>query len=229
MPEKLESMARKPKRRSSPKGNNTPANTDLALRIVGGNFRGRKLKYAGDPRVRPMKDRVREALFNLLGPDIKGLFAIDLFGGTGALALEAISRGATGAKVIERHRPTAKVIRENIETLDLADQVELIVADSIRWWRDDPQLTDDPWVVFISPPYRFFTERSEEMLTMISHAIDRAPIGSMIAVEATKEFDFDTLPCPDLWDVRSYPPAVVALLVVTPELRPAAAEGSQSS
>lgn len=222
-------MARKPKRRSPLKGANTPVASDLTLRIVGGNFRGRKLKYAGDTRVRPMKDRVREALFNLLGPNIKGLFAVDLFGGTGALALEAISRGATGATVIERHRPTAKVIRENIETLDLTDKVELVVADSIRWWRDHPALPNDPWVVFISPPYRFFTERSEEMLAMISTAIDRASIGSMIAVEATKDFDFDSLPHPEHWDVRSYPPAVIALLVVTSDLRPAATTGSHSS
>ena len=72
------------------------------MRIVGGHFRGRKLSYTGDPRVRPMKDRVREALFNLLGPDVKGTFAIDLFGGTGALALEAISRGSSAALIIER-------------------------------------------------------------------------------------------------------------------------------
>ena len=162
-----------------------------------------------------MKDRVREALFNLLGPGIRGHFAIDLFGGTGALALEAISRGANGAVVVERHIPTAKVIRQNIETLDLTEHVELVTADSIRWWRDEPDLTDDPWVVFISPPYRFFTERTDDMLAMVSTAIERAPSGSMIAVEATNDFDFATLPTATDWDVRAYPPAVIGLLCVS--------------
>ncbi len=60
------------------------------LRIIGGVHRGRKLEYSGDPRTRPMKDRVREAVFNLLGPDVAGKYVIDLFAGTGALGLEAL-------------------------------------------------------------------------------------------------------------------------------------------
>src|SRR5262245_7614130 len=64
------------------------------LRIIGGTLRHRKLLYSGDQRTRPMKDRVREAVFNLVGPDVVGQHAIDLFAGTGALGFEAISRGA---------------------------------------------------------------------------------------------------------------------------------------
>ncbi len=199
------------------------------MRIVGGKMGGRKLKYAGDNRVRPMKDRVREALFNLLGPPVKGTFAIDLFGGTGALALEAISRGAIGAIVVERHIPTSKVIRENIESLNLGDEVQLVNADAFRWWRDAGDLSSAPWVVFISPPYRFFTERMDDMLQMIESALQRAPEGSMIAVEATKEFDFEQLPHPEHWDVRTYPPAVVGLLTVTDELRASIGNSSQAS
>src|SRR5437868_14777408 len=82
----------------------------VGLRIIGGSRRGRKLQYSGDVRTRPMKDRVREAVFNLLGPQIAGSHAIDLFAGTGALGLEAISRGASKATFIERHLPTAKLI-----------------------------------------------------------------------------------------------------------------------
>ena len=78
------------------------------MRIIGGKFRGRKLEYSGDLRTRPMKDRVREALFNLLGNAVEGKIAIDLFAGTGALGLEALSRGASRAVFIERHRPTAQ-------------------------------------------------------------------------------------------------------------------------
>ncbi len=65
------------------------------LRIVGGQLRRRRIQYSGDPRVRPMKDRTREALFNLIGPIASDVYAVDLFAGTGALALEALSRGAS--------------------------------------------------------------------------------------------------------------------------------------
>src|SRR5205823_2176218 len=75
------------------------------LRIIGGRMRGRKLVYGGDQRTRPMKDRTREAVFNLLGPGVTGTHAIDLFAGTGALGLEAISRGAESATLIEQHFP----------------------------------------------------------------------------------------------------------------------------
>ena len=86
-------------------------------RIVGGTMRGRKLLYSGDLRTRPMKERVREAVFNLVGPAVKGKQAVDLFAGTGALGLEAISRGAARAIFIERHYPTLQLIRRNVQSL----------------------------------------------------------------------------------------------------------------
>jgi 16S rRNA (guanine966-N2)-methyltransferase len=174
-----------------------------------------------------MKDRVREALFNLLGPAVKGTFAVDLFGGTGALGLEAISRGSVGALIIERHLPTSKVIRENIETLELSERVELTNADTFRWFQNQPNLPQDsPWVVFVSPPYRFFTERTDEILSLITGLMSIAPLGSLFAVEATKEFDFGILPEADEWDVRSYPPAVVGVLVTTDSIRDRLLAGS---
>lgn len=220
-------------RRSNPKtrtkSSRNKANVgETTLRIVGGHFRGRKLKYAGDTRVRPMKDRVREALFNLLGPAVKGTFAIDLFGGTGALGLEAISRGSVGAIILERHLPTLKVIRENIDTLELDETVETVHVDTFRWIQGKPQLPKaDPWVVFVSPPYRFFTERMDETLDLIKALLLEAPYGSLFAVEATKEFDFQALPIPDEWDVRSYPPAVVGVLVNSEAIRNELLAGSE--
>jgi 16S rRNA (guanine966-N2)-methyltransferase len=218
-------MARSQKRKR-PHKRADKAQEATALRIVGGHFRGRKLQYAGDKRVRPMKDRVREALFNLLGPAVKGLFAIDLFGGTGALALEAISRGAVGALIVERHIPTAKVIRQNITMLELDEVATLVVADTFAWSRRDVNLPQDPWVVFVSPPYLFFTERTAETMELISTLLNRAPVGSLFAIEATNEFDFESLPHPEVWDIRAYPPAILAVLVVTDSLRGDASVGS---
>src|ERR1041384_3149877 len=92
-----------------------PSSPASELRIIGGDMRGRKIGYHGDPRTRPMKDRVREAVFNLVESD--GVYAIDLFAGTGALGLEAISRGASGALFIERHFPTARLVEQNAQQL----------------------------------------------------------------------------------------------------------------
>ena len=80
------------------------------VRIIGGHLRGRLLPFPVDPRTRPMKDRVREAVFNLVGPTVVGSYAIDLFAGTGVLGIEAVSRGAASATLIERHFPTARAI-----------------------------------------------------------------------------------------------------------------------
>ena len=201
-------MARKSKRKP-PEKRTTP----IALRIIGGHYRGRKLKYSGDPGVRPMKDRVREALFNLLGPAIKETYAIDLFGGTGALGLEAISRGATGAHIIEFHQPTARVIEENIATLELQDRTTLKTMSAFDWLDSNPTLPDARWAVFISPPYRYYVEERETMMKMIQTILDRAPRNSLISIEATNEFDFAQLPDAEEWDVRTYSPAVVGVYV----------------
>ena len=95
--------------------------TPTELRIIGGHLRGSKLRYHGDPQTRPMKERVREAIFNLITTDAQGCHAIDLFAGTGALGLEAISRGAVSGAFIEKHVPTARILEENITGLGLQD------------------------------------------------------------------------------------------------------------
>ena len=82
-----------------------------------------------------MKDRLREAIFNLIGPAIRGKHAVDLFAGTGALALEAISRGAERATLIEQHHPTANVIRQNIAALGVQQQAEVVAGNVFIWWK----------------------------------------------------------------------------------------------
>ncbi len=118
-----------------PKPNTLAEQTEL--RIIGGKFRGSKLCYHGDPLTRPMKHRVREAIFNLISTESKGLHAIDLFAGTGALGLEALSRGAVSATFIEKHIPTARVIGENIAALGVADCTTLLTTSAFLWSKRD--------------------------------------------------------------------------------------------
>jgi len=180
-------------------------------RIIGGTLRGRKLIYTGDPRTRPMKDRVREAVFNRLGTSVRRKQAIDLFAGTGALGLEAISRGAAAAVSVERHFPTADLIRQNATALGIEKQCTIMPANTLLWSKRWPQLPSEPWVVFCSPPYDFYVDHLEEMLTLISGLMERARADSIFCVEADGRFDFAQLPHHNLWDVREYLPAVVGI------------------
>jgi 16S rRNA (guanine966-N2)-methyltransferase len=167
-------MPRKSKSNRSSAGprDSDSAGRDPDVRIIGGQFRGRRLRYHGDPVVRPMKHRTREAIFNLVTTDAVDRHVMDLFAGTGALGLEALSRGAVSATFIEKHVPSAKVVEENIRTLDVADRATLLVTSAFLWMkRDLPNAAvqgGPSWLVFCSPPYAFYSERRDEMLELIS-------------------------------------------------------------
>ncbi len=188
-----------------------PPQTIAGLRIIGGQYRGRRLHYSGEIRTRPMKDRLRETVFNLIGPSIRGKHAIDLFAGTGALALESLSRGADRATLIEQHHPTANIIRQNAAVLGVERQTEIVAGNVFIWFQRKPVLGPTPWAVFCSPPYDFYVNRADEMMEMIAGLIQTAPVESVFVVEADARFDFQTLPDPSAWDVRSYLPAVVGI------------------
>ncbi|HTN76879.1 MAG TPA: RsmD family RNA methyltransferase [Pirellulaceae bacterium] len=194
----------------------TPAAADepvpTKLRIIGGRWRHRIIEYSGDLRTRPMKDRVREAVFNLVGTHAIDAHAIDLFAGTGALGLEAMSRGATSATFIERHMPTAKLIRANAAALGAGDAAQVIPTSAFIFGkRHDPLPMDRRWVVLCSPPFSFYVERRAEMLELINSLWNEAPPGSVIVIEADKTYDFTGLPENVEWDIRDYSPAVVAI------------------
>jgi 16S rRNA (guanine966-N2)-methyltransferase len=183
----------------------------VRVRIIGGRFRGRRLCYLGDPRIRPMKDRVREAIFNILGPAVREKHALDLFAGTGALGLEALSRGAARATFIEQHYPTAAALRGNVADLGVEEVAEVITADVFVWLRRRPKLPPAAWLVFCSPPYDFYVDRAGGMLELLGTLLKSAPAESLFVVECDERFDLGLLPDREAWDVRAYPPAVVGI------------------
>jgi 16S rRNA (guanine(966)-N(2))-methyltransferase RsmD len=202
---------KKPRKKLPNRRMSRPRGESASLRIVGGAFRGRKLNYSGDPRVRPMKDRVREAVFNLVGPAVRGKNVIDLFAGTGALALEALSRGAAQAILIEQHLPTAATISSNIDLLGVESRCRLVKSDVFVWHKRGPDLGTAPWLVFCSPPYDFYVQQRDKMLSLLGGLIDLAPADSMFVVEADDRFDFGQLPQPQSWDIRAYLPALIGI------------------
>ena len=123
--------------------------TQGQLRIIGGSWRGRKLAFAPIPGLRPTPDRVRETLFNWLAPVIRGARCLDLFAGSGALGIEAASRGAAECVLVEHDAHAVRVLREQVGRLD-ATQVRVVEADALHWLCVDPQPFD---IVFLDPPF----------------------------------------------------------------------------
>ena len=185
------------------------------LRIVGGKFRGRLIDYSGDPVTRPMKDNIREALFNLVGGWVKGKIAFDLFAGTGAMGLEALSRGATKCFFVERHIPTVRVIQRNVFGLDPDLPVAISSSDTFFWVRQflksPKQWPAQPWIVFCCPPYSLYVDRMDDVLDLVGGLMEIAPKGSVFVVESDSRFDSGLLPDPESWSIRKYSPAVVAV------------------
>lgn len=120
------------------------------IRIIGGDFRGRKLPVLDQPGLRPTSDRVKETLFNWLQFEIPGASCLDLFAGSGSLSFEALSRGASHVTLLELNAQNAQVLQQNIDKLKLGN-ANLIQADSLQWLSQPVQNAFN--VVFIDPPF----------------------------------------------------------------------------
>ena len=124
------------------------------LRIISGGLRGRRIRVPPGERVRPTTDRVREALFSILGDRLPGARVLDLFSGSGALGLEALSRGASRVAFVESDRGVARVLRANVESLGVSQRCDIVVADVFRTL-EQASLRDGPYdIIFADPPYR---------------------------------------------------------------------------
>ncbi|UCC66467.1 MAG: 16S rRNA (guanine(966)-N(2))-methyltransferase RsmD [Deltaproteobacteria bacterium] len=123
------------------------------MRVVGGEFKGRKLFVPRGGRIRPTSDRVREAIFDILGPDWIYHKVLDLFAGTGALGIEALSRGATEAVFVEQGREALKILRGNLESLGLTAKALVLPLAAKRGIKVLAKRGDVFDLVFMDPPY----------------------------------------------------------------------------
>jgi 16S rRNA (guanine966-N2)-methyltransferase len=121
------------------------------LRIIGGAWRSRLIAFEGSPDLRPTPDRVRQTLFDWLAPRIEGAKALDLFAGSGALGLEALSRGAAQVVFVERQARAVEAIRTALAQFGAESRAEVVPGDARRFLEATPRAPFD--VVFLDPPY----------------------------------------------------------------------------
>jgi 16S rRNA (guanine966-N2)-methyltransferase len=128
------------------------------MRVIAGEFRSRALKTLPGLDVRPTPDRMRETLFNILSPKIEGAVFADIYAGSGAVGIEALSRGASRAIFVERNRAAANVIRENLRALKIDTRAELLPSRAAIAL---PNVRAD--IIFLDPPYEAEQEYQESL------------------------------------------------------------------
>lgn len=137
------------------------------MRVIGGKVKGFKLRTVPGPDVRPITDRVKESLFNILGPDVEGAAFWDLFAGTGSVGIEALSRGAAFVRFVDHSRPAIRTIQANLRTTELASSAEVLTGDSLRMLESEPDRAFE--YVYIAPP------QYKEMWIQALRLLDREP------------------------------------------------------
>jgi 16S rRNA (guanine966-N2)-methyltransferase len=162
------------------------------IRIIGGRWRGRKLPVPSQEGLRPTPDRVRETLFNWLAPVIEGARCLDLFSGTGALCLEALSRGASSVVMVERGAHVAQQLRQNVATLGTSD-AQVVETDAMDYLRGRVEPFD---IIFLDPPF------ASDLIARGAELIDTRgwlKPGGWLYVEAPSHVE--PLPVPANWAV----------------------------
>ena len=142
------------------------------VRIIAGEWRGRRLPVADVPGLRPTADRARETVFNWLQPYIGGARCLDLFAGSGALGLEAASRGAGYVCLIEKELKAYKQLQANIETLKASDKVGVVKGDALTCLRSNANETWD--IVFVDPPWQMVCQ--EQVLELLLKHYSLPPV-----------------------------------------------------
>ncbi len=184
------------------------------MRIIAGERRGHKIDGPKGKNTRPTSDLVRESLFNILREVVVDRIVIDLFAGTGALGLEALSRGAARAIFVEQKRENIGLIHRNLSTLRYEDRASVLATDAYRWARAFRPVDDAAMVALLDPPYREYDFHSKMVKRMIGELAGKLPAGSVIAVECGRILNEEILPDFARWDVRRYGGTQIAVRTV---------------
>jgi 16S rRNA (guanine966-N2)-methyltransferase len=155
------------------------------LRVAGGEARGRRLK--APKGIRPTQGMVKEAIFNLVGPAIADALVLDLFAGSGALGIEALSRGAASVTFVDREPRGLAILRQNLDALDLKARARVVRGDVVRWLESSPVEIQRAGYVFMDPPY------DDVVLDRALQVIDREVSDATVVVEHSRRQELPML------------------------------------
>lgn len=171
------------------------------LRVIGGEAKGRRLERVPGRGTRPITDRVKEALFNILGPVVVGSSFLDLFAGTGSVGIEALSRGAAHSVLIDESAEAVQTIEKNLERTGLGDRATVLHVDAFAFLGTVPEWTFD--FVYVAPPqYQGLWEEAVRKLEASPELLN--PDGWVIAQLDPNEYEDLDLKRLSLFDQRTY-------------------------
>jgi len=153
------------------------------LRVGGGDARGRRLK--APKGIRPTQGMVKAAIFNIVGPGIEGAHVLDLFAGSGAIGIEALSRGAAEVTFVDKEPRGLAILRQNLDALELKDRAHVVRGDVVRWLESSPDAVGRAGLVFLDPPYE------DVVLDRALMALDRTLTDATVVAEHSRR---QTLP-----------------------------------
>ncbi|HXY00111.1 MAG TPA: 16S rRNA (guanine(966)-N(2))-methyltransferase RsmD [Candidatus Limnocylindrales bacterium] len=161
------------------------------MRVIAGKFRSRQLKSLKGMALRPTSDRLRETLFNVLGERVAGSFFVDVFAGTGAVGIEALSRGAQNVVFVEKHAPAAALIKKNLESLEVTAGPRVLTVDAVHGLeilaKEKPAGESGPDIVFLDPPYGNM-EDYDRVMSVLGFA-SLLGEGSLVVAEHRRNFE----------------------------------------
>ena len=155
------------------------------LRVSGGEARGRRLK--APKGIRPTQGMVKQAIFNLVGPGIEGAEVLDLFAGSGALGIEALSRGAAGVTFVDHQTRGLAILRQNLDVLGLKERARIVRGDVVRWLEASPDTVRRAGFVFLDPPY------DDVVLDRALKALDGSVESATVVAEHSRRQEMPTL------------------------------------
>lgn len=157
------------------------------MRVIAGKFKSRHLRTLRGMSLRPTSDRLRETLFDILANSVRDSVFIDLFAGTGAVGIEAISRGARCSVFVEKHAPAVRLIRENLKSLSIATEAEILPVDAIHALETLATRREPADFIFLDPPYA--QARDYHRILEFIGASDMLSDSGMVIAEHAKKLD----------------------------------------
>ncbi len=182
------------------------------MRVIAGAFRGRQLLGPEGSQTRPITDRAKQSLFDILAPMIEDARVYDCFAGTGSMGIECLSRGATHATFFETDRSAVTRLKRNVETLGVAGRCAVVARDLFRWFEAAPEADPRVGLVFLDPPYRFLREQPDGLIRLAEQLSMRHLAGDGTVMFRHDAADRLELPALERYDQRDYGGMTIELL-----------------